>query len=168
RKGFGKHQPALPLYTVEDARRCLKRLHTARLHERFEPLPGWSASFSGAGHILGAASVLLEVGGRRLLFSGDLGRPDDALMLPPEPPPAADVVLCESTYGNRLHPKEDLLAELGVALSRAAARGGTVVVPVFAVGRAQAVLLAIARLKQRGDLPSALPVYLDSPMAVST
>lgn len=168
RKGFSKHRPALPLYTEDDARRCLKRLHTASPHEVFEPLPGWTARFSGAGHILGAASVLLEVGGRRLLFSGDLGRPDDALMHPPEPPPEADVVLCESTYGNRLHPKEDLPSELGPALARTAARGGTAVVPVFAVGRAQAVLLAIARLKAQGALPRGLPVYLDSPMAVHT
>ncbi len=168
RKGFSKHRPALPLYTEDDARRCLKRLHTVRPHDDFEPLPGWTARFSGAGHILGAASLLLTVGGRRILFSGDLGRPDDALMHPPEPPPAADVVLCESTYGNRLHPKEDLMAELGPALARTAARGGTAVVPVFAVGRAQAVLLAIARLKAQGDLPRGLPVYLDSPMAVHT
>ncbi|NIM43925.1 MAG: MBL fold metallo-hydrolase [Hydrogenophaga sp.] len=168
RKGFSKHRPALPLYTEDDARRSLKRLHTAGAHDSFEPLPGWTARFSGAGHILGAASVLLTVGGRRILFSGDLGRPDDALMHPPEAPPEADVVLCESTYGNRLHPKEDLLGELGPALARAAARGGAAVVPVFAVGRAQAVLLAIARLKARGDLPRGLPVYLDSPMAVQT
>ena len=168
RKGFSKHQPSLPLYTEQDARQSLKQLHSARIHQAFEPLPGWTARFSGAGHILGAASLLLEVGGRRILFSGDLGRPDDMLMQPPEPPPAADVVLCESTYGNRLHPREDLLAELGPALARAAARGGTVVVPVFAVGRAQAVLLAIARLKARGDMPRGVPVFLDSPMAVHT
>ena len=168
RKGFSRHQPALPLYTEDEARRSLARLKAARLHEAFEPLPGWRAQFSGAGHILGAASVLLEVGGRRLLFSGDLGRPDDALMLPPEPPPAADVVVCESTYGNRLHPQEDLLGELGPALARVAARGGTAVVPVFAVGRAQAVLLAISQLKAQGRLPQSLPVYLDSPMAVQT
>jgi metallo-beta-lactamase family protein len=168
RKGFSKHQPALPLYTEGDARESLKHLRAARPNEAFEPLPGWRLRFSGAGHILGAASVLVEVGGRRLLFSGDLGRPDDALMRAPEPPPEADVVVCESTYGDRTHPKEDVLAELAPALVRAAARGGTVVMPVFAVGRAQALLYAIAQLKARGDLPHGLPVYLDSPMAVET
>src|SRR5690606_8200040 len=131
RKGFSKHAPALPLYTEEDARRSLKLFRTARMREAFEPVPGWTARFSGAGHILGAASLLLEVGGRRILFAGDLGRPDDAIMLAPENPPAADVVICESTYGDRDHPDEDVLAELGPALQRVAARGGTAVVPAF-------------------------------------
>ena len=166
RHGFSKHALALPLYTEDDAHRSLKRFHTVPMGQGFEPLPGWVAHFSGAGHILGAASVLLEVGGRRILFSGDLGRPDDTLMLAPEPPPAADAVVCESTYGDRVHPVEDVLGELGPALKRCAARGGTAVVPVFAVGRAQALLHAIAQLKAHGALPHALPIYLDSPMAI--
>ena len=168
RKGFSKHAPALPLYTEDDALRSLKHLRTVPLGEAFSPLPGWTARFYGAGHILGAASVLLEVGGQRILFSGDLGRPDDSLMRPPEPPPAADVVLIESTYGDRTHPQADMLAELAPALQRVAARGGTAVVPVFAVGRAQALLHAIAELKDSGQLPRALPVFLDSPMAIHT
>ncbi|MDM7941840.1 MAG: MBL fold metallo-hydrolase [Hydrogenophaga sp.] len=166
RKGFSKHSPALPLYTESDALDSLKLFRTVAMHQAFEPLHGWTARFSGAGHILGAASLLLEVGGRRILFSGDLGRPDDALMLAPDAPPAADVVVCESTYGDRDHPDEDVLAELGPALSRVAARGGSAVVPVFAVGRAQALLHAIAQLKASGQLPLSLPVYLDSPMAI--
>jgi len=168
RHGFSRHSPALPLYTEDDARRSLKLLHAVPVQEAFEPLPGWVALFSGAGHILGAASLLLEVGGRRILFSGDLGRPDDLLMKPPEAPPAADTVLIESTYGDREHPREDLIAELGPALTRVAARGGTAVVPVFAVGRAQALLHAIAELKSRHAIPPSLPVYLDSPMAIHT
>jgi len=166
RKGFSRHSPSLPLYTEEDARQSLKLFRTVPMHQAFEPLRGWTLRFSGAGHILGAASVLLEVGGRRILFSGDLGRPDDAVMLAPEPPPAADVVVCESTYGDREHPKEDIVAELAPALQRVAARGGAAVVPVFAVGRAQALLYAIAQLKNSGQLPQGLPVYLDSPMAI--
>ena len=166
RKGFSKHAPALPLYTEEDARRSLKLFHTVPMHKPFEPIKGWTASFSAAGHILGASSVLLEVGGRRILFSGDLGRPDDSIMVAPDAPPAADVVVCESTYGDREHPDEDVLAELAPALQRVAARGGTAVVPVFAVGRAQALLHAIAQLKSSGQLPHGLPVYLDSPMAI--
>ncbi len=166
RKGFSKHSPALPLYTESDAIQSLKLFRTVPMHQAFEPLKGWTAQFSGAGHILGAASLLLEVGGRRILFSGDLGRPDDALMLAPDAPPAADVVVCESTYGDRDHPDEDVLAELGPALKRVAARGGSAVVPVFAVGRAQALLHAIAELKASGQLPHSLPVYLDSPMAI--
>jgi metallo-beta-lactamase family protein len=168
RHGFSKHAPALPLYTEDDAQRSLKSLHTAHLHETFEPIPGWTARFTGAGHILGAASLLLEVGGQRILFSGDLGRPDDVLMKPPEPPPTADVVLIESTYGDRNHPPDTLAAELAPALQRVAARGGTAIVPVFAVGRAQAVLHTIAQLKSNGDIPSGLPIFLDSPMAIHT
>jgi metallo-beta-lactamase family protein len=89
-------------------------------------------------------------------------------MNPPDLPPEADTVLIESTYGNRTHPKEDVLAELAPALKRVASRGGVAVVPVFAVGRAQALLHAIALLKERGDIPRSLPIFLDSPMAVHT
>ncbi len=168
RHQLSSHRPALPLYTRLDALHCLKQLKVHAVHQPFEPMPGWRVTFSPAGHILGAASVLLEVGGRRILFSGDLGRPDDLLMNPPEAPPQADTVLVESTYGDREHPPENLLEELGPALQRLAARGGTAVVPVFAVGRAQVVLHAIGLLKAQGVVPTALKVFLDSPMAVST
>ena len=146
----------------------LQLLHPVGLGKPFSPLPGWTATFSSAGHILGAASVRVEVAGRRILFSGDLGRPDDMVMQAPEAPPQADTVLIESTYGNREHPPEDLLAEIAPALQRVAARGGVAVVPVFAVGRAQAVLHAIARLKAEDRIPHGLPIFLDSPMAVHT
>jgi len=168
RHGFSKHAPALPLYTRQEALDCLPRFHAMACGKTFEPLPGWKVSFSRAGHILGASSVLLEVVGRRILFSGDLGRPDDLLMNPPELPPDADTVVIESTYGNRTHPQEDPLTELAPALRRLASRGGVAVVPVFAVGRAQALLHAIAQLKSRGEIPHSLPVFLDSPMAVHT
>ncbi len=168
RHGFSKHAPALPLYTRQDALDCLPLLKAVDLGITFQPIPGWRVTFSSAGHILGASSVLLEVAGRRILFSGDLGRPDDLIMNPPAPAPAADTVLIESTYGDREHPQEDVLAELGPALKRLAARGGVAVVPVFAVGRAQALLHAIHLLKLRGDIPNSLPVFLDSPMAVHT
>lgn len=166
--GLSKHAPALPLYTKEDAVKCLTQIKAQAFMKSFEPIPGWKATFYSAGHILGAASVLLEVAGKRILFSGDLGRPDDLLMFPPANAPAADVVLVESTYGDREHPRENLLEELGPALQRVAARGGVAVMPVFAVGRAQAVLHAIGVLKKQGGLPTSLPVFLDSPMAVHT
>lgn len=168
RHGLSKHAPALPLYTREDALKSLPLFKTHEFHRPFEVAPGWEATLYPAGHILGASSVLLEVAGKRILFSGDLGRPDDLLMHAPEKPPAADVVLIESTYGNRTHPPDTLLHELGSALQKVAARGGVAVLPVFAVGRAQAILHAIDLLKQRGDLPNSLPVFLDSPMAVHT
>lgn len=167
RHKLSRHDPAQPLYTRLDALHSLRLLQPHALHQPFEPLPGWRVTFYGAGHILGAASVLVEVGGRRLLFSGDLGRPDDLLMPAPEAPVAADVVLIESTYGDREHAHMTLQDELAPALQRLAARGGVAVVPVFAVGRAQALMHAIAQLKAQGRIPSSLPVFLDSPMAVS-
>ena len=168
RHGFSKHAPALPLYTKQDALDSLKQLHAERQGQWFEPIRGWKARLQAAGHILGASSLLLEVAGRRILFSGDLGRPDDTLMNPPEPPPQADTVLIESTYGDRQHPQEKLFAELGPLLQKLAKRGGVAVVPVFAVGRAQAVLHTIAQLKAAGELPKSLPIFLDSPMAIHT
>ncbi len=168
RHGFSKHAPALPLYTRQDALDSLQYFHAERPGSFFEPIPGWKARYQGAGHILGAASLLLEVAGRRILFSGDLGRSDDPLMNPPEPPPQADTVLIESTYGNRQHPQGKLFAELGPLLQKLARRGGVAVVPVFAVGRAQAVLHTIAQLKAAGELPRSLPIFLDSPMAIHT
>lgn len=166
--GYSKHSPALPLYTEQDAKYCLQQFHVEKLNTWFQPIKGWNAKFSSAGHILGAASLLLEVAGRRILFSGDLGRPDDSLMNPPDVPPQADTVLIESTYGNRNHPEENVNQELGEALKRVSARGGVAVVPVFAVGRAQAILHSIAQLKAQGAIPHGLPIFLDSPMAIHT
>lgn len=168
RHGFSKHTPALPLYTRKDAQASLKLIKTVDFNHSFEPMPGCRATFTHAGHILGAASLLLEIAGRRILFSGDLGRTDDFIMNPPERAPAADTVVIESTYGDRQHPKEDVLSELGPALQRLCTRGGVAVVPVFAVGRAQEILHAIDQLKLRGDIPRSLPVFLDSPMAIHT
>jgi len=168
RHKLSKHETALPLYTRQDALDALPKIKTVGFDKPFTPLPGWKVTLSGAGHILGASSILLEVAGRRILFSGDLGRPDDLIMSPPDDAPQADTVLIESTYGDRTHPTEDLLAELALALQRVAKRGGVAVLPVFAVGRAQAVLHAIHLLKLKGALPSSLPVFLDSPMAVHT
>jgi metallo-beta-lactamase family protein len=165
RYGWSKHRPALPLYTREDAKRALRQFSPAAFDEPFEAHAGVTACFRPAGHILGAASLTLETGGRILAFSGDLGRPDDPVMYPPRPIERADVLVLESTYGDRLHDASDGLDALGREIARAAARGGTIVVPTFAVGRAQALLLYLHRLKASGAIPAALPIYLDSPMA---
>ena len=168
RHKFSRHETALPLYTRQDALDALPLIKAMEFGKTFSPAPGWKATFSPAGHILGASSILLEVAGRRILFSGDLGRPDDLIMSPPEHAPQADTVLIESTYGDRTHPHENILDELAPALQRVAKRGGVAVVPVFAVGRAQALLHAIHLLKIKGEIPSSLPIFLDSPMAVHT
>jgi metallo-beta-lactamase family protein len=168
RHGFSRHEQALPLYSRQDAIDCLPLLKAQAFGRVFSPLPGWKCTFFEAGHILGAATLLVEVEGRRILFSGDLGRTDDLIMNPPALPPPADTVVVESTYGDRDHPASDMLSELAPALLRLARRGGVAVVPVFAVGRAQALLHAINQLKKKNLVPKALPVFLDSPMAVNT
>lgn len=164
RHGFSRHAPALSLYTADDAARALRRFTVQPVGATFAPLPGVEARFSGAGHLLGAASVRVEWGGTSVLFSGDLGRSDDLLMKPPEPPPAADYVVLESTYGDRMHAAIDVLDTLAEVIGRTAARNGIVVVPAFAVGRAQALLYCIHQLKRDRRIPD-LPVYLNSPMA---
>jgi metallo-beta-lactamase family protein len=164
RHGFSKHEPALPLYTEADARRALEHFVAHPFHVAFEAAPGLEVHFNPAGHILGAASVFVRAGRVGVLFSGDLGRSDDLLMQPPEPPEAADVVVIESTYGNRSHEGADVLSQMADVVSRTAARGGVVVVPAFAVGRAQALLHVLRRLKDARRIPD-LPVYLNSPMA---
>ncbi|MBQ0931627.1 MBL fold metallo-hydrolase RNA specificity domain-containing protein [Ideonella alba] len=166
RHGFSRHAKALPLFTQADARSAMKQFVSVT--------PGRAKSLGGglalqlvpAGHLLGACSVLLSQSGERLLFSGDLGRQADLLMPPPANPPEADVLLIESTYGNRLHPQEDDVARLGAIVRDTIGRGGSVLLPAFAVGRAQALLLALQRLKSHGEIPARLPVFLDSPMAI--
>lgn len=165
KRGFSKHKPALPLFTVEDAEQAVRLLRPVDFGEAIQ-LSGYSsARLLPAGHILGASMIMVESSGKRLLFSGDLGRPNDPLMLPPSTVDAADVLVLESTYGDRRHSQEDPEAELGAHLSRALGRGGVVVIPAFAVGRAQTLLLLLARLKRRGLLAQ-VPIYLNSPMAV--
>lgn len=164
RHGHSRHQPALPLYTEADARAALERFEELPFDVDHAPWPGWTVRLTRAGHILGASSVHVRAGGRSVLFSGDVGRPDDLVMRPPQTPPAADVVIIESTYGDRTHRDVDALSALAQAVSRTAARGGIVVVPAFAVGRAQTVLHGLVMLKQAGRIPN-LRVYLNSPMA---
>ncbi|MEJ8840676.1 MBL fold metallo-hydrolase [Ramlibacter sp. AN1133] len=164
RHGFSKHHPALPLYTEQDARAVLHLLQPQGFGAAFEPVPGLEVRFSPAGHILGAASVHVAWDGGSVLFSGDLGRDDDTVMRAPAAPPAADYVVMESTYGDREHPKEDVASVLAETVQRTAARGGIVVVPAFAVGRAQALLYLLGQLRRAGRIPD-LPVFLNSPMA---
>lgn len=161
---FSRHQPALPLYTEDDARRVLRLFKGKDYGQAFEPVPGITMRYTPAGHILGAGSVHVSWEGGSALFSGDLGRESDILMRAPEAPPAADTVILESTYGDRSHAEEDPVTCLAETINRTAARGGVVVVPAFAVGRAQALLYLVSILKLEGRIPD-LPVFLNSPMA---
>jgi len=166
RRGFSKHKPALPLYTEDDAINVLDRFKAVPFAQDVALPGGASARFIRAGHILGAASILLEWGGIRVAFSGDIGRYDDPLMPDPETPAEADYLLMESTYGDRSHDSGDVEDVLAGIIGSTAHHGGTVVVPAFAVGRAQSLIFHISRLKQAGRLPALLPVFLDSPMAI--
>lgn len=165
RHGFSKHSPALPLYTEQDAHDCLKKFRAVSFEEEIEPAPGVRAVFTHAGHLLGAASVRVQHGGKAILFSGDVGRPHDPLMRAPAAPVAADYLVVESTYGDRIHPAWDPQSEVRDVIRRTCARGGVILIPTFAVGRAQLLLLLIARLRAAGEIPD-IPVYLDSPMAI--
>ncbi len=165
RHGYSKHKPALPLYTSEDAERALSRIVAVDFNEDFDLGDGLAGRFLPAGHLLGAAIVRVQRGHRSLVFSGDLGRPNDLVMQAPHKVEAADTLIVESTYGDRDHTDDDPEAVLGRVIRETAARGGTVLIPSFAVGRAQALLYALYRLKQRDEIPE-IPVFLDSPMAV--
>lgn len=166
RKGFSKHHPALPLYTVADAERAIGMFATVPVHEEVALPGGATLLMRRAGHILGASSVQIDIGGRRIVFSGDLGRYDDPLMHDPEAVPAANYVVIESTYGDRRHDRSDPVEVLGAVIERTVERGGTVVVPAFAVGRAQALIHDLWLLRRAGRLRH-IPIYLDSPMATS-
>ncbi len=164
RKGFSRHSPARPLFTEKDAVRVSERFRTRPFHE------SWVAgelevTFRPAGHILGAASVEIRGPSGTLAVSGDLGRSNDLLMDPPHPPPEVDWLLMESTYGNRSHPGSDPLERLKEAVGPTLAQGGVVLLPSFAVARAQTLLLALHRLFRKGSLPR-VPVFLNSPMAI--
>ena len=164
-RGFSKHRPALPLYDEEDVEQTLPLLEPTGYEHPVVVAPGITVTLHPAGHILGSAVALVEVDGSRVLFSGDLGRPHHPLLLPPADPPEADAVVVESTYGDREHPPQDpdLLAD---AVNRTVGRGGSVLVPAFAVDRTELGLLELDRLRRAGRIPP-VPVFVDSPMALA-
>lgn len=165
RKRYSDHKNPLPLYTLKDAQAALDNFETVEFEQPVDLGGGLAAEFIPAGHLLGAAQIRLNLDGLTVHFSGDLGHDPDPLMRPPRPFKGADVLVCESTYGNRNHPDTDPEAELAPVLKRVFGRGGTVLIPSFAVGRAQGLMYHIARLMNRGEIPH-VPLYLNSPMAV--
>ncbi|MDR0787879.1 MAG: MBL fold metallo-hydrolase [Gemmatimonadota bacterium] len=164
RYGYSKHSPALPLYTREDAVKCLDSFETVTFGQDIELAEGLTARFSRAGHMLGAASILLRSRNSSILFSGDIGRPEDDLLPAPEVPEEADYLVVESTYGDRLHAPEDPTGILSEVVKRTAARGGAVIIPAFAVGRAQSLLLHLWNARRENGIPD-IPIFVDSPMA---
>lgn len=166
RHGWSKHRPALPLYTEDEALDTLEQLVELGLHERRELAPGVTTELARAGHILGSAIVRLELGGTSITFSGDLGRPVHPVLRPPEPIGDTDWIVIESTYGDRRHDEEHAVRQLRDVITRTVERGGTVVIPAFAVDRTEVLLHHLGHLHDRGELPL-VPVYVDSPMALA-
>ena len=165
RRRSSRHHPALPLYTTADAEAALTRLQPVPFGQPFTPAGTLSVGFSRVGHILGAAAVHINSGDTTATFTGDIGRPDDPILLDPEPLPAATHIVTESTYGNRTHPTDDPSDVLADIVSRTARRGGIVLIPAFAVGRAQTLLHLLSELRRSGGIPD-LPTFLNSPMAI--
>ncbi len=162
--GYTKHKPALPLYTEQDAIEALKQFKTYEFGEELKLGSDLSVHMSRAGHILGSAILTFRNGDTTLVFTGDLGRPNDPIMKEPAIIQNADYLVMESTYGNRLHSTIDPKKELGEIISSTVHKGGSVIIPSFAVGRTQTILYLIYLLKQEKAIPD-IPIYLDSPMA---
>ncbi len=166
KRGFSRHDPPLPLFTEADAYAAIDALVTVPFDQEHER-QGWSFRFGRAGHILGAAWARVRLDGdrpRSVVFTGDLGRTDHPLLLPPEARPAADVVVTESTYGDRVHERTDPAQRLGEIITATVKRGGTVIIPAFAVDRTDVVLHHLKQLRMTGGIPE-VPIKLDSPMA---
>jgi metallo-beta-lactamase family protein len=166
RYGYTKHQPALPLYTKEEAAASLQYFQPVDFGKAHSLGGGLSFTLSRSGHILGSAFIEVNDGRTSVLFSGDLGRPHDPVMKPPATLQHSDYLILESTYGNRLHDRTDPAETIGAIINSTAAKGGKVIIPAFAVGRAQSVLYYVQQLQQAGAIPQ-LPVFLDSPMAIN-
>ena len=164
RRGYSKHQPALPLYTELDAARTLTQLQPVGYDRQVPIVPGVEVEFINAGHLLGSAYARIRIGDKTLLFGGDLGRYDRPVLPDPTPVEAADVLLLESTYGDRLHLPDDGGARLAEIINETVKRGGKIIIPSFAVGRVEEVLYWLRLLEQTNRIRS-LPVYVDSPMA---
>ena len=171
RHHYSQHDPALPLYTQEDAKKALELFEVVGFSNSDDPQPGvsrgeLSVSFHPNGHILGSAFLDVQVVGKHILFSGDMGRSNDLIMHASELPVYCDYLVIESTYGDRLHSNQDIWDETAKIINDTVSSGGSLLVPSFAVGRAQAMLYLITELRHRKMIPY-LPIFLDSPMAIS-
>ncbi|MGH1363883.1 MAG: MBL fold metallo-hydrolase RNA specificity domain-containing protein [Calditrichia bacterium] len=166
KKGYSKHKPALPLYTVADARKALSHFQPLHYGDNLD-LGDYRAKYRDAGHILGSAHIDIKhrTSGRKILFSGDLGRPSKPILKDPVQAFNVDYLVLESTYGNRLHPTVDAKAELAKVVNASIDNGGVLLIPAFSVGRTQTILYVLRELEAEKKIP-ALPVYVDSPMAI--
>lgn len=166
REAFTKHDPAEPLYDLDDVETTLRKFRPIRLSEEVDLGEGISATFINNGHIIGSTFIELRVDQKTLVFSGDIGRDDDPLMHRPERPAKADVLFIESTYGDRIHPEEDTKERLRELITQTLARGGTVLIPSFAVERTQTLMYLLWQLRTENALPD-VPLIMDSPMGAN-
>jgi len=162
--GKSRHHPPLPLYTEQDALGALELLRPIDINIQIQACPGVEATWRLMGHILGACSITVTLGDKRIVFSGDIGRYQVPILVDPQPVEHGDLLLIESTYGDRVHAAESPEIALGRIISRTAARKGMVIIPSFAVGRTQTLLYYLRELKSRNEIPD-IPVIIDSPMA---
>ena len=165
-KGFSKHAKPLPLYDITDVEKTLGFFKPIEFRERFDLASGAAVTFYPSGHILGSAYVILEIGDKTLLFTGDMGRDNHPLLSPPDNPPKIhiDAVITESTYGDRAHDTSvGLFAE---EINQALKRGGSILIPAFAVDRTEVILMALRELINSKVIPN-IPIYVDSPMALT-
>jgi metallo-beta-lactamase family protein len=165
RHGYTKHEPALPLFTEVDAFRALERLQPVGFDRPMPIAPGAEITFRPTGHLLGSAAIVMRVAGRTITFGGDLGRYDRPVLLDPEPIDETDVLLVESTYGDRRHDPNDNGRRFGEIVRETIGRNGKVIIPAFAIGRVEEILYWLRQLEDEGVIPK-VPVFLDSPMAV--
>ncbi|UPT71128.1 MAG: MBL fold metallo-hydrolase [Flavobacterium sp. JAD_PAG50586_2] len=163
---YSKHEPAEPLYTIEQAQKVLSHFRIVEVGDSIPLDAEINAEFSNAGHIIGACSITLNIENKTLVFSGDIGRDNDPLVFPPVRPKKADYVFLESTYGNRLHPKTDTMLELETYINNTILNNGTLIIPGFAVERAQSVMYLLWQLRKENRIPD-VPYLLDTPMGIS-
>lgn len=164
KEGYSTHSPAEALYTVEDAEKAIEHFKDAKDDEWIPLYEGIKVRFQYNGHIIGATFIELDINGKRFVFSGDIGRKEDLLMYPPKKPKKADVLFIESTYGDRIHPKDDIELKLAELVNSTIEKGGTLIIPSFAVERTQTLMYILWQLRLKNAIP-AIPMIMDSPMA---
>jgi metallo-beta-lactamase family protein len=166
KEGYSKHHPAKPLYTIKEAEGAITQFKSVPEGESIEILPNTFANFQYNGHIIGSTYIELKIASKMLVFSGDVGRKEDFLMRSPKKPNQADCLFVESTYGDRLHPKEDVYTKLKSIIRKTIQKGGSVVVPSFAVERTQTLMFLLWQLKKNNEIPD-IPMIMDSPMGAN-
>jgi metallo-beta-lactamase family protein len=166
RHNYSKHVPAKPLYDLQDVGRTIPLFTEIKTDQWIDFGNDIQVCYHTNGHIIGSAFIEIHIGGKKLVFSGDIGPQEDILLYPPNRPKEADILFVESTYGDRLHPKENVLEHLKEIIQQTVSKGGTLIIPSFAVERTQTLMYLIWQLKKSGALPD-IPLIMDSPMGAS-